>query len=316
MPSVLRTILTFIFSLHLTLSATEEGTLSHEALFGPNKIYPYFDSHSQLHAESPHEFSANNAAMLAQCSMLAYVREHEFIAEQFSKIGYDSTEFFDVQGTFAYLAENQDHIVVCFRGTESADKIDYLTDARFLQKNFTPHGRAHSGFIDALDLVETQILAALESRAKTTPSKTVWFTGHSMGAALATLFSIKYPEKVDALYAIGSPRLANRKLARHWHETLNIFRIVNNNDLVTRVPTPPFYQHIGATHFLTAEGDLIVDPPVTQKWKDRLKGHGKFAQKLIEEHWSDGDFSAIPSDYFVDHSPLMYTQILSELAAR
>ncbi|MBK1879439.1 lipase family protein [Pelagicoccus mobilis] len=304
----------FLFTLQVSLLAAPSGSLSHEALFGPNKSFDYFAKNSELVTESPRLFSAANASMLAQSSMLAYVTEQDFITETFAEIGYDSTEFFDREGTFAYLAEDERNIIVSFRGTESADRIDYLTDARFIQKDFTIHGKAHSGFILALSKVESQILYSIKKRTSDAPDKKVWLTGHSMGAALATLFAIKYPEEVDAVYAIGSPRTVNKALAQHWHERLPLFRIVNNNDLVTRVPSPPFYQHIGPTYFLTSEGQLIIDPPKSRKWKDRLKGHGQFARRLIEEHWAQADFSAIPSDYFVDHSPLFYVEALQALA--
>jgi len=302
-----------ISSLPLTASS---GDLSHEALFGPNKSFPYFESTSELDSNSPQHFSAANAAMLAQCSMLAYVRESAFIEKQLAKFGYSATEFFDIGGTFAYLAEDDRNIILSFRGTETADKIDYLTDARVIQKDFTQHGRAHSGFIQALEIVENQVLTSLKKRSDLAPDKTIWLTGHSLGGALATLFAIKYPDYADAIYVIGSPRAVNKKLAQHWHEKLAIYRIVNNNDLVTRIPSPPFYQHIGSTYFLSADGSLIIDPPSSKKWKDRLRGHSQFAKRLIEEHWANADFSAIPSDYFVDHSPLHYVEILTNLSRK
>ncbi len=310
-----------LFTLTTPLPASTEDApspsrdLSHAYLFAPNKTFPYFESCGKLEANTPTHFSPNNAAMLAQCCMLIYVKEPEFIKETLQNAGFQDSEFFDIAGTYAFLAESPKHIVIAFRGTETGDLTDYLTDAKIHQRPFTEHGRAHSGFLDALAQVQEQIQKSLAARLEASPEKMVWVTGHSLGGALATLFSIQNADSIDALYTIGSPRAANRKLAAHWHELLPIFRIVNNNDLVARIPAPPLYQHIGPTYFLTADGDLIVDPPQTRLWKERLKGHGQFIEELVSEHWAENDFSAIPSDYFVDHSQLLYVETLIALAA-
>ncbi len=311
-----------LFTLAIPLPASTEDApsssphhdLSHEALFAPNKTFPYFESCGKLEEGTPTHFSPNNAAMLAQCCMLIYVKEPEFIKETLQKAGFQDTEIFEVAGTYAFLTESPEHIVIAFRGTETGDLTDYLTDAKIHQRPFTQHGRAHAGFLDALALVQKQIQNSLATRLEANPDKTVWVTGHSLGGALATLFSIQNADSIDALYTIGSPRAVNRQLAEHWHELLPIFRIVNNNDLVARIPAPPFYQHIGPTYFLTADGNFIVDPPKTRLWKERLKGHGQFIEELVSEHWAENDFSAIPSDYFVDHSQLLYVEALIALA--
>ncbi len=312
-----------LFTLAIPLPASPEDApsspsprhqLSHAYLFAPNKTFPYFESCGKLEATRPTLFSPKNAAMLAQCSMLIYVKEPEFIQETLAKAGFPDTEFFDIAGTYAFLTESPEHIVIAFRGTETGDMTDYLTDAKIHQRPFTEYGQAHAGFLDALAHVQEQIQKSLSTRLEANPDKMVWVTGHSLGGALATLFSIQNADSVDALYTVGSPRACNRKLAEHWHELLPIFRIVNNNDLIARIPAPPFYQHIGPTYFLTADGDLIVDPPKTRLWKERLKGHGQFIEKLVSEHWAENDFSAIPSDYFVDHSQLLYVETLIDLA--
>ncbi len=313
---------TFLVTLSLLLciptteaQEVEEG-LSHDALFAPNTSFAYFEKCGTLDPTSPDTFSVSNAAMLAQCCLLIYVKEPEFIETTLATAGFSDTQFFDESGTYAFLAESDKHIVIAFRGTETGDKVDYLTDAKFHQEDFTENGTAHAGFIAALQKVETQLTASLKTRLKASPQKTVWVTGHSMGGALATLYCIQNADSVDALYLMGSPRVTGQKLAKHWQGTLPIFRIVNNNDLVARVPAQPFYQHVGPTYFLTADHQLIIDPPFSRAWKERLKGHQKFIKRLISDHWLESDFTAIPSDYFVDHSQLHYAQILCKLALR
>ncbi|MBD5780278.1 lipase family protein [Pelagicoccus sp. NFK12] len=291
-----------------------DQALSHAALFAPNKTFLYFAQGSQLTSDDPSSFSLQNAAFLAQCSLLIYVKEPEFITDTLQEAGFGQTEIFDTEGTFAFLSESEAHIVITFRGTESGDRADYLTDSKFNQTAFSEHGTAHSGFVEALAQVAPDLLDTLGARSEAAPQKTVWLTGHSLGGALATLFALQNPDQVDAVYTVGAPRTMGRKLAAHWEDKLPLFRVVNNNDIVPRLPTPPFYEHLGPTYFLTADRSLIVDPTGSKAFKERFRGHKKFMKRLVTEHWLQKDFSAIPSDYFVDHSPRLYAEILIELA--
>ncbi|MBC2605332.1 lipase family protein [Pelagicoccus albus] len=288
---------------------SEEGPFSHAALFAPNRDFPYFELVSTLETTSPTVYSPQNAAVFSQFCLLSYVDDQTFLQEKIALAGFESPSFFDIDGTFAIVAENEESIVVVFRGTESGDKQDYLSDSKIQHRNCGPDGKAHAGFMDALACIEDELRSNLESRLQENPDKKVWLTGHSLGAALATLFAIRNPEFVSAIYTIGSPRLVNRSLAQKCHQQLPLFRIVNDNDIVTRVPMRPFYRHIGPTYFITSKGDLLIDPPKTRIWRERLEGHGAFTESLFER-WSAKDFSAIPSDYFVDHSPRLYTELL------
>ncbi|MDQ8184364.1 lipase family protein [Pelagicoccus sp. SDUM812002] len=296
------------------IGTTFGQALSHKSLFAPNTTFSYFESCDKLEESDPADFSFQSAGYLAQCSFLIYVKEESFIENSLAKAGFPETQFFDESGTYAFLTKNEEHVVISFRGTESGDHADYFTDAKFKQAPFTENGTAHGGFIEALAQIEEDLQDSLKRSLEENRNKTVWVTGHSMGGALATLFSIHNMDSVDALYTFGAPRLVGQKLAQHLQDELPIFRVVNNNDFVCRIPSQPFYKHIGPTFFLTSDKVMIVDPPFTKAWKERLKGHRKFTKRLISEHWLENDFSAIPSDYFVDHSPRLYAEILIDLS--
>lgn len=83
-------------------------------------------------------------------------------------------------------------------------------------------------------------------------------TGHSLGGAIATIAAAEWQGERDvaAVYTFGQPRVGRADFAdfirRHYGE--NIFRFVNNRDVVTRVP--PWNEHVGALRRFNADGDL------------------------------------------------------------
>src|SRR5215471_9510549 len=70
---------------------------------------------------------SRNAQFLAVASDLAYLPQAQ-AAEAFkTQLGLDA-KLFSVGNTQAYVATNDDHIVVAFRGTEAPNSIDGLKD--------------------------------------------------------------------------------------------------------------------------------------------------------------------------------------------
>ena len=75
----------------------------------------------------------------------------------------------------------------------------------------------------------------------------VWVTGHSLGAALATLATIRLTNDgipVNGLYTYGCPRVGEVKFRSLFEEnvTARAYRLVNNNDIVARIPIPGFFR--------------------------------------------------------------------------
>jgi len=301
------------FLLLLGQGALSANELSHEALFGPNTEYPYFEAIGlPTEVETDDLFNLDLARFLAEASLLAYVEEEAFIAEALKKAGFKETRFFAHEGTFAYLAQNDSAIVLSFRGSETANKADYTTDAKIVQTPFFDYGTAHFGFIEAFEWVRSAIDDAIEELLAER-ERPIWVTGHSLGAALATLYGIHRYEVVSAIYPIGSPRVGGIQFAKNTENLVNIFRIVNDNDIIPRLPAPPFYRHVGSTYFLTSTGELLENPSFTRKWESQRKGHAALIKKLYEDHWQKGDFRAVPTDYVVDHSPRLYVEALASL---
>ncbi len=283
---------------------------THDALFAPKPHYPYFENSYPFDKDTS-GFDIEKAAFLAECSLLAYVKENSVIEEHLTRAGAIEITFFDEAGTFAILTSFENAMILVFRGTETGDQVDYLTDAKIIKKRFGQLGKAHSGFIDALEFVREDIDKAVDS-ADPNKSKPLWLAGHSLGAALATLYALRSERPVTGVYTIGAPRVGNKKLAASAND-LKLYRIVHDNDIIPRLPSPPFYHHFGATYFITSSGKMLSEPILKDKWESRRKGHLLYLEKVFQKHWSNGEFNAIPSDYFADHSPFLYVEALKSL---
>ena len=231
-----------------------------------------------------------NAVLMAKASQLAY-QSPEIIQEKVSKWGFPQFAFFDRKETQAFVAGNTEMILVAFRGTEPRKLKDWMTDMQFRRKP-GPYGKVHRGFLKSLNNVWDDIQNALTSFQD--QGQSVWFTGHSLGAALATLAVAQMGEAakpVNGLYTFGQPRVGGKNFARNFNLDFKdiTFRFVNNNDVVTRVPTRELgFRHIGQVLYFDSSGILHDDIHWWNRFLDRVKGHiddlGKLGTDGLKDH--------------------------------
>ena len=308
-----RQIVGAIASISLAFGAAAKE-FTHAALFAPNTDYPYFKSTSFPSSPSKDAFDLQVAGFLAEACLLVYVTDPDFIGATLDQAGFSETRFFENHGTYAFLAISKNDLILVFRGSETADKTDYTTDAKIIQMPYREFGSAHSGFVEAIGWVSESIDMEIKQLLEQRP-RSLWIAGHSLGGALATLYGVHQSDHTTAAYTIGAPRVGGISLARNAGDRIRLYRLVNDNDIIPRLPTPPFYQHFGAIHFITSEGELIEDPPFTRKWESRANGHASLIEELYNRHWKRWDFTAIPLDYVVDHSPRLYAEALAAIQA-
>jgi len=109
----------------------------------------------------------------------------------------------------------------------------------------------------------------LESVAKLVhqhPGYSIRFTGHSLGAALATLTVLDVDELVKPknleLITFGSPRVGNRDFTIYFNSLFSgrSFRVVHDRDMVAHLPPRLVgYNHIAAEVWETEEGLTLCD---------------------------------------------------------
>lgn len=163
--------------------------------------------------------------------------------------------------------------VLVFRGTEQ-DPRDFIKDIKLPLVSFGPDcGKVHEGFREALNSVWEPIAEAISKL-----EIPLFFTGHSLGAALATLAAACHPP--SALYTFGSPLVGDSAFGRKLSK-VPVFRMVDGIDAVTEVPSEALgYCHVGELHRLTGE---TVSPEFLQHpldWFRALLG----SSQLLADH--------------------------------
>ena len=220
-------------------------------------------------------YSDRMAALLAKLSFFAYVRFEipgnlEILQRVLTDGRMELKKVYNARNTEAYLAEHQNFVVVAFRGTNS--KRDRETDFDFRTQKVSIPGHplpvnVHRGFYAAYKAIEAELRNDLQTL--TPADKPVYFTGHSLGGALAIIATAaigiaedpakkeeltKLADRVAAVYSFGAPRVGDANfdnIVKAPH-----YRVVNRFDLITL--TPPNwllgYRHTGDVRLLRAPG--------------------------------------------------------------
>ena len=238
---------------------------------------------------------------------LAY-QEPETIFAALADHGYKNFDWVDepVTDTQAILCTHGQDVFISIRGTEfdNTDNIKKKFDLDDLNTDLDIYkipvtlGKCHRGFFTAAtDIAEPvrEYIAGGDGVEK------IHIGGHSLGAGVALALTLIL-EKFDSLTLVGAPRVLDREAARRFGELHKdkCFRIVNNNDVVTRIPPRLFnFRHIPSKLFYFKEsGECVNDISWWDRFKDRV--HGRLAD--IGEWGTDG---------LKDHSVSKYWELVN-----
>ena len=229
------------------------------------------------------QFSWSNATILAKASLYAYQTLQSFHNE------FDpECKFWDKNGTQVFGYNDGRNCVIVFRGTEPTQWSDVKADLK-IRKVKCPTGFVHRGFQDALNEVWEEVNQWIVKQKK----QHVFFTGHSLGGALATLAASRWNTETTHLYTFGSPRVGGKKFIQSF-KTSHRYRFRNNNDIVTKVP----FEMIGYKHVSGEGGNFIyfdIDGDVVKE----------FNRWYLFKQWWKGTFRGLLKgriDGFSDHS--------------
>jgi len=236
--------------------------------------YPYANSAQALYwpALGPRFFDGWNSSearrdrdlLCAEMSRLAYAQREAVAAAlstiKFSLHGWIGGETAEqraaTRGTDGFIAtsDDEDLTVLAFRGTESNKPEDLLADAMATsipwRSQDSSRGNVHRGFAATYARVRDNIEQALA-----TTSGPLLITGHSLGAALATLAAADLGPRGRELITFGSPLVGDRTF-RQELAGVTVRRFIDCCDLVARIPPKRF----DASHIETLLIDLVSSP--------------------------------------------------------
>ena len=279
---------------------------SWKALLKPGETTLYFDVYgrTKLQVDRP-EFSPINAWWLAEFSRLIYrlgpQEAPSFPAgpsrqEILNGVGLEELKF--IRSDKAQCAviksiasPDPKFRALVFRGTD--EPIDWLTNLRVRLTRWAGPGHVHEGFRDAFETVWPEVEQLL-----TEDDGPIFYTGHSFGAALATLAAARRPPQT--LYTYGSPLVGDKVFVASL-SGVRTYRVVNNRDIVTTLPPPLGYHHAGELHYITHDGSIVVNPDDVTVALDRLRRDS--SAKLLRN--LNGAFTDAP-EFLADHAPVNY----------
>jgi pimeloyl-ACP methyl ester carboxylesterase len=252
-----------------------------------------------------------NSRFLAIACDLTYFVEAE-AGPRFEKELGLSAKLVAVDNVQAYVCENEDAIVVAFRGSENPASLDGLKDWLLTNANnflVLPEGRIgtdfaaagvgarfHRGFMQALDLIWEPLFAAVDSLVQT-KDRPLWVTGHSLGGALALLSAWRLQRNfltVHAVHSFGAPMIGNAAAASAFETEFpgRIFRFVDSLDLVPKLPMMSLianeYGHCPAEMLLEAKSASADSAPAGQAISDVAGDvkEGVLSLTLVDNLWA------------------------------
>ena len=273
--------------------------------------YPYDPSRRALLSPTlgaaffPAGRPAAEPVLCAELSRLAYApfeREpsaQAFVEATLRRIGFGACSFFSTATTHGFLARDPATplSVLAFRGT-GVNIRDVATDLHALLAPWSAGGQVHQGFAEALTGAWDAVAAAL---ASVTGRRL--FTGHSLGAALATLAASRHSPQ--ALYTFGSPRVGDLAFAEAM-ASIDHHRYANCCDVVCRVPAEAMtYRHTGLAAYLDRRGAQHEALPESLVKEDQHRARRVY---LLRWSWRPG---ALWTRDAADHAPINYVSALS-----
>ncbi|MEO1070167.1 MAG: lipase family protein, partial [Cyanobacteria bacterium J06638_6] len=171
---------------------------------------------------------------------------------------------------YGFLLESDDDSILVFRGTQRT--AEWIGNIYAVQQPYLDPatgetlGNIHAGFRRIADSIINPL--AVDAVKQINPTKPCYVSGHSLGAALATVLAMDIAVAVPELqpqlqvYVYASPRVGDPEFARSYAERLpNSFRITNLADPIPTMPPTKLraeFVHVGEEWaFISQAGDIL-----------------------------------------------------------
>ena len=177
-------------------------------------------------------------------------------------------------GAYAFSMLKEKTLYFIFRGTN--DSQDVMVDLNFILVPFIEGNKkckVHGGFLKQFSVFKESVLKTVLENSN--DIEHIKFIGHSLGAALATLFSgyiaSLHPRLKVSCHTFGSPRVGNKHYAKWFQKNVsscNCCRIMNQKDPVAQIPMSGYFQHVSNAKCIM--DDLTVKDLPDKKFFSRL----------------------------------------------
>ena len=287
----------------------------------PLPDYPYFGGADRFPFD-PHATDCllANASWLADASFLVYgdadFIEQGLTATALPEQGFRLSWLGDRDDNRGMILSNDDAIIVVFRGTrlqqhsvlDTAEVVminqsDLWTDSQFFRKECEAGGKVHRGFLSAYSKVDDQLTNVIDAKSD---GQSLWFTGHSLGGALAVIAATHFLAELHRVCTFGVPRVGNEEFAALLKDDLHD-RYVHRDDWVPTVP-PNFigYRHNGTLH------EVPGSPPrrFTEDFSSGAQGLFAAAKTMARELKFDLGELPMKVAGLADHAPAYYATLL------
>ncbi|MGA3302330.1 MAG: lipase family protein [Methylovirgula sp.] len=216
--------------------------------------------------------------------LIAWVHMSDYLFNATNKS--NRPEFY---GMVAEGIADPNSVVLAIRGTEGGkewmDDLDAGGMTHFMVSNPGDVGLGWKQLYDTTEIIEiaeaggkpaslkskgsvsAQVKTLLEHRAaKNNATHMIGITGHSLGAALATLYAAEnalvHRVPIQSLYTFASPRVGDIDFANTFNRLgLESWRVVNKPDWVPNLPLIGFYKHVDTEKEFDSNGKAYQSLP-------------------------------------------------------
>jgi len=187
---------------------------------------------------------------------------------------------------------NRDSIVVVFQGTNAGNLNTWVqnlnADLVTPTQSWCSGCELHRGFLTIHNILFPLVQQDLSLRLRRLPNANVYFVGHSLGGALASLMSFDLIRTNSlngisslTVYTYGAPRVGNKNFATAFNRQVpNTWRIVDHADIVPHVPPAAFTSYYSC-------GTLVYCPVTNTKECKIMSGaedDGSWTHFSISDH--------------------------------
>lgn len=271
---------------------------SKSALLHPEQRPPFFQNKQQW----------ERRALCAELSRLAYFRFESddaakaAVTTALGQVGLARPHFFcdtdtDTQA-FATISNDGLSAYLVFRGTQVDAAGDLRNDLDFRFAAWDGAGRVHAGFHAAFRSVRDGVMAWAAQQG----AASVCITGHSLGAALATLAAAVLPRA--SLVTFGSPMVGDAEFAASFAGR-EFTRFVDCCDAVTFVPSGIVgYRHLEPHSYINRHGVVVPGLSAAEVEMDRAAARALYVAQL----------AILPANLLLrdmaDHAPVNYLRAM------